>query len=98
MTTHPPVRYPAFDGTQACLGDDRFIKEARGEWANRLNAECKAVCQTCSWIKPCGDYALRHEMHGVMGGMSALDRQKIRRARNIPFESPEVLVYGRAMN
>tara|TARA_R110001606_G_scaffold227876_1_gene375939 strand:- start:276 stop:584 length:309 start_codon:yes stop_codon:yes gene_type:complete len=38
------------------------------------------ACKQCPIIKPCGAYALKYEKEGIWGGMTASQRQKIRRA------------------
>ena len=46
------------------------------------------ICKMCKIIKPCLDYALRNETHGVWGGMKEVEREIYRRKNNILL-SPE---------
>ena len=43
-----------------------------------LEAEAKAICQHCLIRVPCGEYAVRVEMFGVWGGLSAEERVRLR--------------------
>lgn len=43
--------------------------------------EAKAVCQACIVREDCLEYALVHEKHGIWGGTSERERQRIRKQR-----------------
>ncbi len=46
-------------------------------------AVAKLICQSCSRISECLEYALHHEPLGIWGGMDETERAILRRARNI---------------
>ena len=54
--------------------DEKLDRESRA----------KAICQECSVIDECRDYALRiREQHGIWGGLNELERREIlNRSRN----------------
>lgn len=40
------------------------------------------LCQTCPVMKQCGEYAIEaEEMHGIWGGLTVMQRRKMRAAR-----------------
>lgn len=43
-----------------------------------LETEAKAICRACPIRIPCGEYAVRVEMFGVWGGLSAEERVRLR--------------------
>ena len=47
-------------------------------------SRAKAICEECSVIEECRDYALRiREQHGIWGGLNELERREIlNRCRN----------------
>lgn len=52
--------------------------------------QAKAVCATCPLIEPCRRHGLEHEHHGIWGGLSEKDRQKVRRQMRPVREVPTV--------
>lgn len=45
--------------------------------------KAKKICQKCQHIKPCAEYGLYNRVFGVWGGLSATDRDLIRKLRGI---------------
>lgn len=79
------MKYPDFDGSQACaeIGTEVFFPPPDG-YGNVLSREAKKICASCSFLVPCGEWALRHaEPYGIYGGMTVADRNRIRKERNI---------------
>lgn len=80
--TAPP--YPRFDGTQNCAGTDP--EDWHTDNIHHLSHDIrnlKRICSTCPFLTECAEYALHTTVAGVWGGMSASDRRKIRKQRNI---------------
>lgn len=46
-------------------------------------SEAKAICLDCPVIAECREWGIRHEVHGVWGGISAKARARERRRRGI---------------
>lgn len=71
-----------FDGTQACLGDDRFIDDhAQADAAVR--ADLAAICGGCRWFTPCRDWAVAHERHGFIAGLTGPGLRAERASRGV---------------
>lgn len=71
----------------ACRGvpDPDLFFPAKGE----STAEAKAVCAGCPVRAECLDYALRWRIdHGIWGGLSTRERQRIERGRPGPKPLP----------
>lgn len=54
----------------------------------------KAICAGCPVIRPCLDYALKHEKEGVWGGTTEDERKRIRKSHGIRLE-PVRMVHTR---
>jgi len=50
---------------------------------NKRIAIAKSFCSTCEHSVQCLEYSLRHEPLGIWGGMTELERAKLRSARGI---------------
>lgn len=48
--------------------------------------EAKKICAKCVHIVECGEWGIRHESHGVWGGLDHLEISRKRRRRNIFLE------------
>jgi Ni,Fe-hydrogenase I large subunit len=97
------VAMPQFDGSQNCAsaGDFGYHEEnISGGAATRLNAEFKRVCQDCSYVDACKEYAIAHELHGVWGGTTPHERAAMRRKMGITVTSPDEIqtVFYRRLN
>lgn len=59
---------------------DLYFPEQDEKGGSHYVKLAKRACQTCPLIKPCGEFALKYrEEYGVWGGLSPLDRKKIRK-------------------
>lgn len=86
------VPYPKFDGTQACAGDVRFTRDIPSSGiGQKIARELTMTCQFCAFIEPCARWGLRHEPFGVVGGMTARQRDALRREHRIPLSVPEII-------
>lgn len=41
------------------------------------------VCSSCAHISECAEWAIKHELFGIWGGTTPMQRKSIRRQRNI---------------
>lgn len=72
-----------------CVGaDPDMFFPARGA----PTAPAKAVCASCPVREPCLDWGLRHEHHGIWGGLAERERRRLRRERAIAVTTPEAFV------
>ena len=81
------VNTPNWTGEEACLAVedlDFFFSEFALDIAL-----AKDICAECPMIAACRDYAMKHENHGVWGGLSADDRFKLRGNREA-YETHEI--------
>ena len=70
------VNLPRWNGSEACLiveDLDFFYSEFPLDIAL-----AKDICVECPMLEACRTYAMKHENHGVWGGLSAEDRFKLR--------------------
>ena len=80
------MRYPSFDGTQACanLDTELFFSPNTDEFEETKPKpadyrQAKAICKTCEWQTPCLSWALSEPMvMGVWGGTSERERSRMR--------------------
>jgi WhiB family redox-sensing transcriptional regulator len=78
-----------FDTSRAaCRGHDVevfFPKVKRGNSVAMRSAsrDAVAVCARCEVREPCLEYALQFEPLGIWGGMNEVEREVLRRQRNI---------------
>jgi WhiB family redox-sensing transcriptional regulator len=80
------VRYPDFDGTQACADKEVniFFAPDDNNYAFDNYAEARMTCLTCSFLDPCREYALSQPgLHGLWGGLSENQRDSIRRKEKL---------------
>ena len=52
--------------------------------------EAKAICNGCSHRTECAEWGIKHELHGIWGGLSGNERRLIRRKKNIVLETPSI--------
>ena len=50
----------------------------------------KKICFQCIHKTECAEWGIKHELHGIWGGLSGRDRRLIRRKKNISLEQPSV--------
>ena len=70
------VNLPHITGTEACLDvedPDLFFSDFGLDIAL-----AKDICAECPMLQSCRNYAMKHENHGVWGGLSADERFKLR--------------------
>jgi WhiB family redox-sensing transcriptional regulator len=59
-----------------------FPPVGRGATWTHHGAEARAICQTCTVIDACRDFAIEHLLNdGIYGGLDPIQRRKIRRTR-----------------
>jgi WhiB family redox-sensing transcriptional regulator len=72
-----PSQFEPWMREAACKGSNNnaFFPE-RGAPSRNIVAEARKVCDTCSVKQECLDYAIaNHEVHGVWGGMTKVERR-----------------------
>lgn len=71
-----------------CLGTDpeAFFPNAGGNSETRA---AKRSCASCLHMDECLEWGLHHEAAGIWGGLSAHEREKVRRVRGISLQSPD---------
>lgn len=69
----------------ACAGNDPEAWFPLESGRNRAEvAYAKSICATCPARNPCAEYAIESgERHGVWGGLTVRDRDRIRRQRGL---------------
>lgn len=69
----------------ACRGQSSidFYAEHTSSLGRMEQKRAVSVCQNCSVVSECRDYALRYERFGVWGGMTEIQRTKERKRLNI---------------
>lgn len=86
------TKFP-FNGTQACANvedpDIFFPDYERGNKQNndrekKKEDQAKAICNSCSFIADCLEYALVEGPEGIWGGTNPKERKKIRQRRGMP--------------
>ena len=82
------TKAPAFDGSQPCAQSDPdiFFPDDFDDQASKTK-QAKLVCNSCTFIADCLDYALKTEMVGIWGGTTTYERKEMRKRRNIKTES-----------
>lgn len=54
------------------------------EWGytNMLTRQAVQLCATCPVLRECMEYGLKHEQHGIWGGLTPPERQRIMARRS----------------
>lgn len=79
------VRYPEYDGTQNCYNIDTnvFYNVNTNSYIpghkDELEIDVRGICASCSFLVECRDWAIENERYGFWGGLSEVERMKIRR-------------------
>ena len=55
-----------------------------------LVSQLKSICGRCPHLQECAEWGINKERYGIWGGMTALERQEIRRQRGIRLREAEV--------
>lgn len=50
----------------------------------------KRICNQCPHQTECAEWGIKHEVHGVWGGLSAYDRKRLRSKLRIIVQQPTV--------
>lgn len=90
------VKYPAFDGTQACVDadvEDFFYQDWDGEGSRKYKenkdfTNARNMCNNCPFLVQCFEWALHNEAYGFWGGTTEEERKSIRKKRNIVLNNP----------
>lgn len=65
------------------VGGDLWHSDNEIGKTNRYdNALAKSICQNCRHREECAEWGIQNEKYGVWGGLTVLERKKIRRERN----------------
>ena len=59
----------------------------RARYAGELRAKvnvAKTICNRCTFVEPCLEYALRNDVLGIWGASTEKERCQIRKTRGIP--------------
>jgi hypothetical protein len=83
-----PPGYPVWTGNEPCRNTDPDIFFPDHEPARERVAIIKSICARCASKHPCSAWAIEHEKQGWWGGLSPLERDAIRRSRNIIVSDP----------
>ncbi len=86
--------YPDFSQARCReVGTEFFFTEENNETNISVYALGKTICSGCSVRQQCLEWAVRHEAHGLWGGMTPRERMLIRKKRNIILEQILVADY-----
>lgn len=89
------MRYPAFTGTEPCTEFHTDMYYPNSSQANELEYRAiRDACNGCGMQEPCLEWGLRHETHGVWGGVNPVGRERIRKERGISFSDPALPMWG----
>jgi len=76
----------------ACLGiDPELFYLEQNMQAASMHRQLKPICDSCPLLEQCREHALKHELYGYWAGMTANERQELRRRMGIVLERPELL-------
>lgn len=80
---------PSFDGTQPCASVDPelFFPEGSSNVHAAAKKAITPICNSCEFIEPCLDFALRHDVQGLWAGTTEPDRKLIRRRTGVKIEN-----------
>lgn len=81
--------YPHFDGTQACQNPSAAAASAFSGTIGADPRPALALCSACPFVDECRDWALTHDVYGVWGGTTEVDRADIRAQTELP--SPDLI-------
>lgn len=65
-------------------GDAWFPESGQGTALETVHA--RTVCNNCEHKFECAEWGLRYEDFGIWGGLTELDRKRIRRQKNITVD------------
>lgn len=75
-------------GSEPCseIDPELFFIEDR-EHLDGMKPFLRQLCHGCPILDECHEHAIRHEEYGFWGGLTAQERKRERRSRNIVLES-----------
>jgi len=89
--------YPDFSQARCReVGTEFFFTEEDNERDTSVYSLGKTICSGCSVRQQCLEWAVKHEAHGLWGGMTPRERMMIRRNKNIILEQILVTDYVNA--
>jgi WhiB family redox-sensing transcriptional regulator len=81
------LRFPDFSskGTAPCAETDpeAFFPDRGGTISLREIRIAKAICNSCPYKSECLEWALENRETGIWGGLTEMDRRRIRRERKV---------------
>lgn len=82
---------PQWDGRQACagVGAHVFFPE---DWEEAATTHplMRATCAGCVFLEECREWAILHEEYGWWGGLSRMQRKRIRKQRGVMLVAPSL--------
>ena len=69
------------------IGMDAFFPEIADTNRRQVVMVAKRVCGSCIHQTECAEWGIRNELHGIWGGLTVIERRKIRMQRKI--KTPE---------
>jgi hypothetical protein len=82
MSTTPP-KYPQWQGNEPCRSTDPEAFYPDNFDVGAMKRKLRRICDGCPSFDPCQEWAIWNEDVGFWGGLSANERQQIRKTRNI---------------
>lgn len=94
LITSPDTDIPAdrplpWRALGACRGVDTDLFFPDEETTPAELAEARRVCASCPVSSACTEHGLRHEKHGIWGGLTEHERRRIRRRQRIRMSRPD---------
>ena len=79
------MREPRFYEAPSCatVGGDFWYPESGDGGSVADAAFAKSICSGCPHKRECAEWGIAQEAHGIWGGLTIRDRQRIRRQRGI---------------
>jgi len=72
------------------IGTEMFFIEDRDEQGLTSLADYKfavSICNQCEHIADCAEWGVKHETHGIWGGLTPKQRRTARQKRNIILDT-----------
>lgn len=81
------IPYPRFTGSEPCRSIDPEVFFMKPPGSPQVRKMLRALCGACDLRNECAEYAIRHELHGFWGGMTATERREYRQRYGITLET-----------
>lgn len=73
------------------VGTESFFPEdIDGEGRFTVSRQAKDICRRCTHITECAEWGIHNERHGIWGGLTALERKRIRSKLGIPVRTWDI--------